>query len=203
MQHAIVLGLLVLGPTPPTVALEPGAQAVLAEDGPNDLLMNPSRHTEGAARLGGTEIMNPPYESFGMMQKPTNPSTMDIRQAPTGRPVVSGAQNEVNRAEVHEMRQAAAEEAGLPVRNPVPLVTPEQAAADAANAQAAGVQAAVSSAKTSAAAAEAPPSGESTPPSGEAPPPATPSTRDLGEPDQPATPDGSTPTEPVQPDRDQ
>jgi hypothetical protein len=192
MLHAIFVGLLVTGPATPPVAAQPDAPVVLAEDGPNDILMNPSRLTEGAARLGGTEIQNPPYESFGMMQKPTNPSTMDLRQVPTGAPVVSGAQAKANAAEVRDLRNVAAQEAGLNVRNPVPVVTPQQAAADAANAQAAGVQAAVSSAKTSAAAAEEPPANQ----------PATPSTapptpdRDRGEPDQGEPPDASPPAAP-------
>ena len=76
MLHAIFVGLLVTGPAAPPAA-QPDAPVVLAEDGPNDILMNPSRLTEGADRLGGVGIQNPPYESFGMMQKPTNPSTMD------------------------------------------------------------------------------------------------------------------------------
>jgi hypothetical protein len=187
MQQLLVLGLLVVGPASPTVALDPGAPAVVAEDGPNDMLMNPSRHTEGAARLGGTEIVNPPHESFGMMQKPTGPSTMDIRQAPTGTPVVSGAESKANATEVHELRAAAAAETGQDVREPV--ITPAQAAANAANAQAAGVQAAISSAKTSAAAAEEPPAVPSS--SG---PAQTPTDPDRG-PDQPAVPDAAPPSD--------
>ena len=77
MQHAIILGLLVLGPPPANATVEPVAPLVLAQSGGTDLLMHPSRETEGAARLGGTEIVNPPHESFGMMQKPTNPSAGD------------------------------------------------------------------------------------------------------------------------------
>jgi hypothetical protein len=149
MQHAIILGLLVFGPPPPNATLEPGAPVVLAQSGGNDLLMHPSRETEGAARLGGTEIVNPPHESFGMMQKPTNPSELDIRKGPTGEPTVSGPEAKANAVEVHEQRAAAAQESGQPTR--------EQVSSDAANAQAAGVQAAISSAATSKAAAEAPP----------------------------------------------
>ena len=194
MLHAIFVGLLVTGPAAPPAA-QPDAPVVLAEDGPNDILMNPSRLTEGADRLGGVGIQNPPYESFGMMQKPTNPSTMDLRQVPTGAPVVSGAQAKANAAEVRDLRNIAAQEAGLNVRNPVPIVTPEQAAADAANAQAAGVQAAISSAKTTAAAAEEPPAEQPTAPSTAPTAPAAPNPdRDVGpdhgEPDEapPATP---------------
>jgi hypothetical protein len=197
MLHAIFVGLLVTGPAAPPATAEPGAPVVLAEDGPNDILMNPSRLTEGAARLGGTEIQNPPYESFGMMQKPTNPSTMDLRQVPTGTPVVSGQQAKANQAEVNDLRNIAAQEAGLNVRNPVPVVTSEQAAADAANAQAAGVQAAVSSAKTSAAAAEEPPAVQPIPPStAPAAPDRDRGEPDRGEPDQGEPPDASPPAGP-------
>jgi hypothetical protein len=157
MQHAIILGLLVLGPPPATATPDPGAPAVLAQSGENDLLMHPSRETQGAARLGGTEIVNPPHESFGMMQKPTNPSELDIRQGPTGAPTVSGPEAKANAAEVHEQRAAAAQESGQ--------VTREQISADAANAQAAGVQAAISAAATSRAAAETPPADSSSAPS--------------------------------------
>jgi len=197
MLHAIFVGLLVTGPAAPPAA-QPDAPVVLAEDGPNDILMNPSRLTEGADRLGGVGIQNPPYESFGMMQKPTNPSTMDLRQVPTGAPVVSGAQAKANAAEVRELRNIAAQEAGLNVRNPVPIVTPEQAAADAANAQAAGVQAAISSAKTTAAAAEEPPAEQPTAPSTAPTAPAAPNPdRDVG-PDQ-GEPDEAPPATPADP----
>jgi len=195
MLHAIFVGLLVTGPAAPPAA-QPDAPVVLAEDGPNDILMNPSRLTEGADRLGGVGIQNPPYESFGMMQKPTNPSTMDLRQVPTGAPVVSGAQAKANAAEVRDLRNIAAQEAGLNVRNPVPIVTPEQAAADAANAQAAGVQAAISSAKTTAAAAEEPPAEQPTAPSTAPTAPAAPD-RDVG-PDQ-GEPDEAPPATPADP----
>ncbi len=128
MRYVLVMGL-VLGT----------AGTALAEDGPNDLLMHPGRDTMGAARLGSTEINNPPHESFGMMQKPSNPDQAEIRVGPTGKPAVSGAQAKANAAAVHETRAAVA--AGV-------MPTPAQAAAQAANAQAAGVAAAASSAAT-------------------------------------------------------
>jgi hypothetical protein len=185
MQHAIILGLLVFGPPPANATAEPGAPVVLAQSGGNDLLMHPSRETEGAARLGGTEIVNPPHESFGMMQKPTNPSELDIRKGPTGEPTVSGPEAKANAAEVHEQRAAAAHEAP---------VTPQQAAADAANSQAAGVQAAISSAATSKAAVEAPPTEQFSAPS------TAPVIPEQG-PDQSGPPDASPPAapEPVDP----
>lgn len=171
----------------PNAAAQP---VLLAEDMNDDLLMHPGRDTAGAQRLGSIEIVNPPHESFGIMQKPSGPDQADIRVGPNAEPAVSGPQARANREAVRQERAAAAQAAAIqesPTQAPVTLMpTPTQAAAQAANAQAAGVSAAVSSAATSKAAAQS--GGES------AAPEPTQSAPEEAAPDQgQGTPDGSAP----------
>ena len=148
MRYLMMLGIFVLGilvAVPSASVASPNASpVVVAEDEGGDLLMHPSRLTAGASRLGSVEIMNPPHESFGMMQKPSGPDENDIRRAPSGAPVVSGPQAKANAAAVHAERAAAAGEPGG-----IEAPSPAEAAAQAAAAQAAGVQAAKAQAVTS------------------------------------------------------
>jgi hypothetical protein len=170
VRQLLILGLFTALPvvsaaTPFSATSQAGVKGVLAEDEGGDLLMRPSREMQGAQRLGSTEIVNPPHESFGMTQMPDSPDANNLRKARTGAPTVSGAQAKANAAEVREERRAAAAEAaGLEA------LTPQQIAAQAAAAQAAGIQAAVASAKTSGAAAGNPAPAEQSPPESNPPP---------------------------------
>lgn len=145
MRHLLVLGLLAVGPAAAHADDVPTTGVVLApEQQQDDLLTSPSVQTRGAQRLGGTEIVNPPHDSFGMMQSPDNPSRGNLREERTGAPRVSGPQARRNAAELKELRRdTAAEAAGIEA------TSPQEIAFQEANAQAAGTQAAISAAVTS------------------------------------------------------
>jgi hypothetical protein len=145
MRHLLVVGLLAVGPSVAHAEDVPTTGVVLApEQQDQDLLSTPSVQTQGAQRLGGTEIVNPPHDSFGMMQSPDAPSRGNLREERTGTPRVSGRQANLNAAQARQLRRdTAAEAAGIEA------LTPQQIAFQQANAQAAGTQAAVSSAVTS------------------------------------------------------
>jgi hypothetical protein len=142
MRHLLVVGLLAVGPSVAHAEDVPTTGVVLApEQQADDLLMTPSVQTQGAQRLGGTEIVNPPHDSFGMMQSPDNPSRGNLREERTGTPRVSARQAGLNAQQARQLRRDTAA-AGLET------LTPEQIASQQANAQAAGIQAAISSAVT-------------------------------------------------------
>jgi len=162
----VVLGLVVVAPAVARADQLPATGVVVDADQQGDLLATPSQQTQGAARLGGPEIMNPPHDSFGVGQSPDQPSRMNLRQPATGAPTVSGPQARANAAAVHADRQASAEEAVG-----ISTLTPEQIASDAATAQAAGVAAAVAQAATSQNAGS---SGGAASPQSDAPPAALP-----------------------------